>query len=241
VQSAGRVSIDTVVEILWETAASTLLKAFFATIFGSIAFGIVGELCKDMAPSMPPGFSHQQKAEAEQSQKPHVWPDLIQKHQFAIVYGAIFIPTVGFRLRNLMYGAPAIAPRSRLSRIGRRLSENWFGLMVGNAFGAMIAAVVLVWVSQFSWLQFLLHMLLGAFLPSLKDIVGWLFGHRMGNALGAWLDWYGDNQLKFTFWVLYIGAICDDIGIPNFKSLGRWAWRKYRTRGKSISPETVPP
>ncbi|HWW01402.1 MAG TPA: hypothetical protein VNZ64_17025 [Candidatus Acidoferrum sp.] len=31
------------------------------------------------------------------------------------------------------------------------------------------------------------------------------------------------NQFKFTFWFFYTAAICDDLGLPNFKTLGRYA------------------
>jgi len=53
----------------------------------------------------------------------------------------------------------------------------------------------------------------------------------------AWFNWYGDNQLRLNFWVIYLGAICDDFGIPNFKSLARWFWR--RVQANRVNPTTA--
>jgi hypothetical protein len=221
-------------DILWNSAWESLVSAFLVTLLGSIALGIVGDLWKEMSPSMPPGFSHQKTPEAETEPSPNPThlhlPGFIQEHRFPIVYCVIFITTAGVRLRDLFRGELAPGRKSRLGKIARRLSEDWFGLIVGNAFGAMVSAMIFVWVTQFSWVQFLIHHLLGAILPSLRDVVSWILGQRAGNWVGSWLDWYSDNQLRFTFWLLYLGSICDDLGVPNLKSLCRWLWRRRKAK-----------
>ena len=231
-------------DILWNSAWSSLASAFLVTILGSIALGIVGGIWKEMSPSLPPAFSHQQNAEANAEPRPtatHIhMPGIIQEHYFAFIYCVIFVTSTGVRLRDLFRGDVATGRKSRLGKIARRFSENWFGLIVGNAFGAMISAIILVWITQFSWVQFLIHQVLGVLLPSLADVAGWIFGQRTGSAVRIWLDWYGDNQLRFTFWLLYLGAICDDLGVPNLKSLGRWLWTKYRRRTRHPKAQSNP-
>src|SRR5262249_15753681 len=113
-------------------------------------------------------------------------------------------------------------------RIGKHLSENWFGLIVGNAFGALISAMVVVWVQQFSTWYWILHLLLDSIASSGHTVGTAVFGNNGANAIGSWFGWYGENQLKLTFWAFYFAAICDDLGIPNLKTLGRWCWMRLR-------------
>jgi hypothetical protein len=47
-------------------------------------------------------------------------------------------------------------------------------------------------------------------------------------SVGRWYWWYGQNQAKFLFWLLYSAAICDDLGLPNYKTLIRWGGRRLR-------------
>jgi hypothetical protein len=67
-------------------------------------------------------------------------------------------------------------------------------------------------------------------LDALQSTAQQLFGASSGHQVNSWFEWYGENGFKFCFWVFYLGAICDDLGIPNFKSLGRWIGRKIRHR-----------
>jgi hypothetical protein len=48
--------------------------------------------------------------------------------------------------------------------------------------------------------------------------------------LGQWFSWYGDNQMKLNFWIIYLAGAFDDLGVPNYKTLARWAWRRYKKR-----------
>jgi len=109
----------------------------------------------------------------------------------------------------------------RLQRIQEALRENWFGLIVGNAFGAMITVIVAIWVQRFSSVQWVWHSLV----HSLLQLV---LSERALQGINSWLDWFGQNQPKFDFWMIYFAAICDDLGIPNIKTFGRWLWRKVR-------------
>jgi hypothetical protein len=109
-----------------------------------------------------------------------------------------------------------------LLRMSRRVSSQWFALIVINAFVAAITAFVLYLSSAFSIAQIILHFLIGLLTSVLH------FGH-MG-WFGDMADWYGENQFRFTFWLLYSAAICDDLGLPNYKTLMRWMLRRARQR-----------
>jgi len=39
-----------------------------------------------------------------------------------------------------------------------------------------------------------------------------------------------DNQMKLNFWIIYLAWAFDDMGVPNYKTLARWAWHRYKKR-----------
>lgn len=94
----------------------------------------------------------------------------------------------------------------------------------------MITAWVLAFTQQFSWTALLWRLLVDPILHVLMGLVRGLLGHGAQGSLQGWLDWYGDNQIKFNFWLIYTAAICDDLGLPNLKTLARWVWRRWRER-----------
>jgi branched-subunit amino acid ABC-type transport system permease component len=106
---------------------------------------------------------------------------------------------------------------------------------VGNAFGALISAIVIYLVEMFTGTSFLIKLLLAAILPGVKAIATFIFGASIVNFVGSTLDWYGDNQLRFNFWILYVAAICDDLGLPNLKTLARFLWSRWRKPESSTS------
>jgi hypothetical protein len=52
--------------------------------------------------------------------------------------------------------------------------------------------------------------------------------------LASWGSWYADNQFKFTFWLFYSAAICDGLGVPNYKTLGRMLWQRCVRRWNRV-------
>ena len=161
------------------------------------------------------------------------WTPLTKNH-FLIV-AAIFF-SVGMWTR--FYHGPSDesgAAQSRRQRIINNVSENWFGMVVGNAFGAMISAFVVVWVQQFSWPQLLWQWIFQDVLSTLRPLAEAILGRGRSGALAQWWNWYGDNQLQFSFWFFYVAAICDDLGLPNFKTLGRWLGRRWRKRRQAAT------
>jgi hypothetical protein len=73
-----------------------------------------------------------------------------------------------------------------------------------------------------------LHWLVDAVAPGLNRWATQFFGQGHLGAAQEWWNWWSDNQLKFSFWALYIAGICDDLGVPNLKTLARFFWRRWR-------------
>jgi len=236
------ISLDQIPAILWECAVSAFVKSILVLVFGNIVIGIAGGILGDMMPSAPPGVHSKPLAESTSSIPWASWRGAMSRHQFHLVFAVVFITTLWTRLTRPEGGGEESKNAPRLERMRRQLSENWFGLIVGNAFGAMISAMIVTWVQQFSPAKWLFGWLFGWVWAGLQDLVHSVFGTRSGDGLAVWLNWYGDNQMKFTFWVLYLATICDDLGIPNLKTLGRWLGRRLRKRmreqGQARTPNT---
>ncbi len=154
------------------------------------------------------------------------WTPLTKNH-FLMVAAIFFCVGMWNRLRYGLAVESGAAP-SRRQRIINNVSENWFRMVVGNAFGAMISAMVLVWVQKFSWAQMLWHWVFQDVLSTFQPVAETILGRGHLGSFEQWWNWYGDNQFRFTFWLFYVGAICDDMGLPNFKTLGRWLGRRWR-------------
>jgi hypothetical protein len=228
-------TVDKIPGVVWASAVDAFVKSILIIVLGSIAIGIVSGICRDMIPSAPPGFFGKPEAEASSGANWKAWSDSFHHHQFLIVFGLVFVPTVWARLagRNGEEAGPEGA--SRLQKLNRKLSEEWFSLIVGNALGAMVSAMMVVWVSQFSMTRMLFGWLLDAIWAGIQDIARHVFGAGNEAHAEAWFNWYNQNQLKFTFWFLYLAAICDDLGIPNLKTLGLRLYRRILRRIKAKS------
>jgi hypothetical protein len=201
----------------------SFINTFLVLLFGSIAFGIVSGIFHDMAPTLPPGFHHSGPAEAESSVTHLNW-HLSEQQRFVLVFAILFSVSAWTRLVR-----PTSGQATGVQKLGRRISTGWFCLIVGNAFGAMISAIVIAWVQKFSLSQLLFQWVWAAISAPIQLLMGRLLGDAPG-VVQAWFSWYDANQLRFTFWFLYVTAICDDLGLPNLKTGARWLWRRWRNR-----------
>jgi len=208
-----------------------VVTAFLVQIIGSIAFGMISGLLQEMVPSAPPGWGNQ-----ELEAQPHPLRDALSnsfsRNRFALIFGLVLAMKSAPRLARYS-GSPRYrkAAAAMLS-VTHRLSGKWFKLLVANAFIAYFTTLALQWGARFSWTQMLWDFALDCFRPLLHTLAGlipWPRAVQNGQSL---LSWYGENQFKFNFWLLYSAAICDDLGLPNFKTLGRWAWRRLVRRPK---------
>jgi hypothetical protein len=226
-----------VANILWASAVDAFVKAIILLVMGNIALGLIGAIFKEMAPSAPPflaGHSNPQTDSNSSSVLHRSWAS-IREHEFLIIFAVFFVLCARTRLASAGFGIAGQTQitETRFQKLSGQVSKDWFRLFVGNAFGALVSAVVIYFVQSFTE-GFLLKLLLAAVIPTLKTMAVFVFGSAVVNFVGGLFDWYGDNQLRFNFWILYLAAVCDDLGLPNVKTFARFLWSRWR-RQKSAS------
>jgi hypothetical protein len=223
--------------ILLECAFGAVVQGFLVLVMGGVAVSILGGLLHDKIPSLPLGLSESMNPGAKTvAAWQAVWA-VVKANRLWIISMVFFAHAIWSRFfPHIGKKTPSRGAR-RLSRAFNELSSNWFGLLIGNAFGATITAMLVILVGNFSLSKILLHTLLGGIADSLMRVGGAILGAGAMDAIRGLCSWYGANQFKFTFWVLFLGAMLDDLGLPNFKTLGRWLWRRLR---RSVRPEPPP-
>jgi hypothetical protein len=233
VETPSRRSSETIGTALWSSAIDAFVKTILVLVMGNLTLGILGGIFSAMTPSAPPFFANNPGAHSNSnSSLMRTWWSGAHEHQFAIVYMILFALGARTRLLALFPGATSqtVATETRFQKISVRLCQDWFRLIVGNAFGALISAIVIYFVETFTGTRFLVTLLLAAVLPGVKAMATFVVGSRIVNFVGGMFNWYGDNQLRFNFWILYVAAVCDDLGIPNLKTLARFLWSRWRRR-----------
>jgi len=212
---------------LFEITVDAAIKAFVLVILGNVAVQLVGSVAGRMIPSAPPGFASGMEAPSAWI----VWWTAIKGIKFYIAFFVLFF--LGVRARFIAGEIPTgeqAKGADRWERVRRRFADNWFVSLVGNAFVAMALASVVLAISNFTVWYWFWHWV-GGLIP-LESILG----ERWANRLQPWWDWYDHNQLKFNFWLIYVGAVADDMGLPNLKSLGRRAWRRWSRPRTQLAP-----
>jgi hypothetical protein len=218
------------IEIAWASLWESLWPAFALILFGSIAAGILGGILGEMTPTLPPGLAGKPSAEAVPTP---VWDAIrsqFSKHEYVIVFAAVWVLRVGSRVVRYSANIKHRRAAAWLLRASRTIGQNWFGLLVFNAFGAFIGVMVLQFTNAFSWVGWLWRIVMDLLGPILHPVTDAFSGNGLFHGIGSLFSWYGDNQFKFTFWLLYSAGICDDLGLPNYKTLTRWLWRKLKRR-----------
>jgi hypothetical protein len=216
------------VETILASATEAFGSAFLVWMMGGVAISIAGSFADKMVPSLPPGFDGAQAGHHQA-----LW-HAVRGGAFGFFFAIFFIHSLweGF------HGDGGGAGR-RIERILSHLRENWFSLIVGNAIGAWVAVLVLGIVPRFSLLQMLLHWVWRMVLPVVQEIGLFVLGASNTAGLSDWFSWYNVNQMKLNFWILYLGGAFDDLGVPNFKTLARWAWRRMQKRQRATLPASV--
>lgn len=198
-----------------------------AQLFGSIVVGIVGGMWHDMAPSLPPGLEHKPQPEAEPSAWNFSW---FQEHRFALLFAVFFLVEAVVRLARHAGSEKQRKAAALVQRLRRRVMAEWINVIVVNAFGAFVTVLVIQITQQFT-LTALIWSFIWDLIHSLASMItSALPGGGFFRGIGALFNWYQDNQFKFMFWFLYAAAICDDLGLPNFKTLGRYLWQRWQRR-----------
>jgi hypothetical protein len=183
-----------------------------------------------MTPSLPPLLAGKTLAEAEPSSALRALSGAWHQHRYAIVFAWLFIGKLTVRLVQFSRNPTHRDAAAGLRWMYRRLTRDWFSLIVANAFVAFGTALALHFVQQFSPVQLLWGFVLGLFRPLFDALDRVVPGFGLLDSLVAW---YNSNQMKFLFWLVYSAAICDDLGLPNLKTLGRRLWRYWLNRRSS--------
>jgi len=93
----------------------------------------------------------------------------------------------------------------------------------------VIAVMIIKFTQQFTLTAFLWH-IVGDLVTALIRNVANLFSTDAVQYVENLIGWYKANQPRFLFWLLYTAAICDDMGLPNYKTLGKFLWRRFFKR-----------
>jgi len=222
------------VNVIFASATEAFGSAFLLWILGGVAISIASSFAGDMIPSLPPGFGGPEASNTHQAGLHLAWWDAARGSALGLFFAIFFVHSlwVGF------HGGGVGAGR-RMERILSNLRENWFGLIVGNAISAWVAILVLGVVQNFSPVQMLWHAVSGMVLPVTREIGRFVLGEANYAGWGVWFSWYGDNQMKLDFWIIYLSGAFDDLGVPNFKTLARWVWRRMQKRKEVSLPTQI--
>ena len=192
---------------------------------GSVALSIAGSFAGEMIPSAPPGFGGWEHAEGDPSTRYEGWWDIKGNTPLVCLFVIFFSHSlwVNYRTRKAALG-------KRTARILANLRGNWFSIIIGNAIGAWAATLVMGLVPNFSVFQMFWDWLLGLAFPVIRQAAIFFMGASNTASVGNWISWYHANYIKLAFWVLYLAGTLDDLGVPNIKTVARWAWRRFQKR-----------
>jgi hypothetical protein len=124
---------------LWSSAVDAFVKTILMLVMGNVALAILGGIFRAMTPSTPPFLAYNSGAHADSnSSSMRTWWSAAHEHQFAIVYVILFAICARTRLIAVFPGATGqtAMTEAHFQKISVQFSENWFRLIVGNAFGA---------------------------------------------------------------------------------------------------------
>jgi hypothetical protein len=232
-------TVSKITGILWESVWEAFSLAVVLLVLGSVAVGLVGGLGRQMMPSLPPGLASGTSPELPPpAAHPH-GTRVRREGRLGLAFALLYPGIVWLHLARHSRHPARRAFADRMHAAYWRVATQWFAVLVANAFRAFVGAMVLGFLSQFSYTQWLLHLLLKWLHPVLQQVVGLFVDNRELDTVNGLIAWYGANQLKFTFWLLYSSAIADDLGLPNWKTLlGRL---RARLLPGPPSPRTPPP
>jgi hypothetical protein len=214
-------------EILWESAWSALVLAFLAQLFGTIVVSIVGWMWHDMTPSMPPGMERKPHLEAEPGAWDFSW---FQQHRFALLFAVFFLVETVTRMARHAGSERQRKAAAVVRRLQRRVSAEWVNVLVVNAVTAFVTVLVIQITQQFTFTALVWSFVGGAIQSLAHMVASAVPGGGLFRRIGEFFGWYQENQFKFLFWFLYAAAISDDLGLPNFKTLGRYLGRRWCRR-----------
>jgi hypothetical protein len=237
----GPMTPQKVGDVVWDSAVEALSSAFIVWILGGVALSIAGGFAKGMIPSPPPSFGGEGETALGRGWFGEDWVHPVKGHVFVFLFSVFFAHSLWTAFRRRDSGKVETGAFKRVGFMLAKLRADWFGLIVTNAIEAWVGAMVLVWASGFSMTQMFWHWLAGLIFSGPQGLGEAALGHAAWSRIEPWLSWYGANQMKLDFWFLYFAGICDDLGLPNIKALGRWGWRRWKRCPKRNEPSNPQP
>jgi hypothetical protein len=233
----AKLTVSRVTDILWDSAWEALILGFFVVIFGSLVFGFVSGVWREMTPSLPPEIGSEPKLEAEGSPLNF---SFLREHRNALIFLVLFCGITAGRLLKYSRNDDQRRAVAWAKRGFRRISNQWFSLIVINAFLTVIAVMIIRFTQQFTLTAFLWNILGDLVTALIRNVVN-LFSTDAVQYVENLTGWYKVNQPRFLFWLLYTAAICDDLGLPNYKTLGKFLWRRFFKREQPAAALATPP
>jgi hypothetical protein len=220
-ETTSELTCGTVTHVLWKSAWEALVLTFVVSILATVGFGLASGIWREMMPSLPPGFAGKPTANGPHSETLGGLWSFFHQHGFALLFAALFIAKSAARFISYSRNEQHRDAAAWVRRVSQEIHSKWFGLLVWNAIIALVSAFVLQLTQMFSLIQLIVGFLMSLCAPFIHGFLRLL----PGGGLFVWIEhlfgWYCENQIKFTFWILYGAAICDDLGLPNLKTLFR--------------------
>lgn len=215
--------------VIFESAFEAFGGGLLFYILGDVALGIAGGFAGNMIPAAPPGFSGWGNPKGDHSPSHDEWWRIEGNGPLICIFALFFAHSLWVNLRT-----HEASVGKRAARILENLRENWFRIIIGNAIGAWVAALLMGIIPDFSILHMVWDWILGCALPIVRQAAIFLLGASAASSVGDWISWYHSNYIKLAFWVLYLACALDDLGVPNIKAAARWVWRRYRKQSCTI-------
>lgn len=219
----------------------TAIQAFFVAICFMVVVELFLEITlgifEQVIPDLPPGFEGGDSSQSEgtNGSEGRETAGFYRSYKFAIWYGLVFFSLLFQKISSSSGGYPSRPFTSLLQRFWKRIHDNWFKILVGNALGCFIAATIMVALQQASFVRILVDMILSAIHPILYAVAGWFFTTTEINTVENFANWFHENEMKLIFWALYVPAALDDLGIPNIKTVAKNLW--FRRFGKKSATQ----
>src|SRR5688572_27570708 len=124
-RKSAELTVSKVTDILWDSALEASILGFFVVIFGSLVFGFLSSVWRDMAPSLPPGIGSEPKLEAEGSPLNF---SFVREYRNALIFLVLFCGITAGRLLKYSRSDDQRRAIAWSKRAFRRISNQWFSL-----------------------------------------------------------------------------------------------------------------
>ena len=224
------------------SAFQALWCALIFMIFAEIAFAISTDIFMEMIPSMPPGVESGPVEEGESLDQAPTRGDLkalYKEYKYWFYYSLSFLGLAVINVSGAFKKKPTALLPEPLRKVGVKLWQNWFKILVMNAFGCMIAAIVFVILQNVSFIRILIDIILALLQPVFYRTASLFMNAEAIATAAGFVEWFHDSEVKFAFWAFYLTAVLDDLGLPNIKTLVKQLYRRLKRPSNQKTNDVV--